>query len=116
MAGASLRFGARGAVEGRSVKSPQEEVVMIRTAARNTLLLAAALLTTGGVMASCSGKKSSSTDLARELGSVQLAIRLASGAEIRSVAYTISGNAITPRTGTIDVSGSNAAPSVLVTG
>ena len=89
---------------------------MIRTAARNTILLAAAALMTSGAVVSCSGKKGTSSNVARaDVGSVSLQLRLASGAEIRTVSYTISGNGITPRTGTIDVTG-NASPSLLVTG
>jgi hypothetical protein len=90
---------------------------MIRISARNTILLAAAALVTSGAVVSCSGKKgATTTDIERaDVGSVSLQLRLASGAEIRTVSYSITGNGITPRTGTIDVSG-NASPSILVTG
>lgn len=89
---------------------------MIRNGARNTILLAAAALLSTGVMVGCSGKKAATgTDLARDVGSVTMAI-LVGGAEVKKVDYTVSGNGITPITGSVDVTGQATTVSVLING
>jgi hypothetical protein len=89
---------------------------MIRNGARNTVLLAAAALLMSGAVAGCSGKKSGAkTDLARDVGSVTMAI-VVGGAEIKKVDYSVTGNGITPITGSVDVTGQATTVSVLING
>jgi hypothetical protein len=88
---------------------------MIRSAASRALLLTAAMLAIGGIGGvSCSGKKS--THEAHTTGAVDLALMTSPGVTINTVSYTITGNGITPITGSIDVSAPGATVSLLISG
>jgi hypothetical protein len=93
--------------------------VMIRTVAKKMSLLAVAALFMGSVAAvSCSNKNDSAPLAAdrADYGSVGLALKLANGADIASIGYKITGNGITPITGTIPLTDPTATVSVQVKG
>jgi len=71
---------------------------MRRTISR-AALLAAAVITAGTAFVNCSKKQTDD-----DVGSVSLALTLSPGVIVNTVTYTISGNGITPLTGSIDVS------------
>jgi hypothetical protein len=77
------------------------------------MLLAVGALALGAVAVNCNGNKKEPT---QDLGTARLAIMTSPGVNIATVNYTISGNGITPRTGTIAVSNPGATVSVLVSG
>jgi hypothetical protein len=88
---------------------------MIRTAASKAVLLAAAVLFTGATTVSCS-KKSNSSD---SVGSVGMAVVLSPGVTVNSVSYAITGGVpplTAPISGTINVTGTSATVSLLVSG
>lgn len=84
---------------------------MIRTAAKRAMLLAIATLFAGAAV-SCSGKKPDPSNL----GTVGLEVVVSPGVEIHSVSYRVSGNGITPITGSIAVADPGATVSILLSG
>jgi cysteine-rich repeat protein len=87
---------------------------MIRSSASKALFLAAATLLAGAVGASCNSKRDTASS--HDVGSVSLALRLSSGVNVDKVDYKISGNGITPITGSVTVSDPGATVSILVNG
>jgi hypothetical protein len=93
----------------------QEESVMMSTAARKAVFLAAASLFVGAVSVNCSKKTSDKHD--DTVGAVALELTLPSGQELRTVNFEIRNAAdMVVRSGSIDVSGQNSQPAVLITG
>lgn len=83
---------------------------MKRAAVLKTVLAATGMLGLAMAIVDCSHRSASA-----HTGSVQFALKLSSGAEIKTVDYLITGNGIAPITGSIDVSKFNVA-SALVSG
>jgi len=79
------------------------------------VMLTAAMLFSSAAFINCSSTKSNRT-VVTEVGSVGLAVRLSPGVDVDTVDYKITGNGITPVTGTIVVSDPGASVSVLVNG
>lgn len=55
-------------------------------------------------------------DIAADAGSAQMSLSLPNGSTVNTVSYSITGNGITPITGTVDVSSAGAKISFLVSG
>ncbi|HXI55539.1 MAG TPA: hypothetical protein VNO55_05745, partial [Polyangia bacterium] len=88
---------------------------MIRSETTKAVLLTAAALFTSAAFVNCSSTKNTTT-AAADVGSVGLAVKLSTGVNVDKVDYKISGNGITPVTGSIAVSDPGATISVLVNG
>ncbi|MES1205401.1 MAG: hypothetical protein ABUS79_05640 [Pseudomonadota bacterium] len=86
---------------------------MTRLVARKAVFLAAAVLATGTATMGCSKKDSGRSD---NVGSIGMAIVLSPGVVINSVTYSITGNGITPITGSVNVAGAGSTVSLLVQG
>jgi hypothetical protein len=84
---------------------------MIRTKFSNSVLVAAAVVASGAMVVNCSSKGSDKD----HVGSANLALTLPGGGIVNTVTYTITGNGITPRNGSIDVTNKTTA-TALVTG
>jgi hypothetical protein len=98
-----------------SFQRTEEEIVMIRSATSKAVLLTAAALFTSAAFVNCSSTKNTTT-AAADVGSVGLAVKLSTGVNVDKVDYKVSGNGITPVTGSIVVSDPGATVSVLVNG
>jgi hypothetical protein len=77
---------------------------------KTTALLAVALMSASIAVVGCRSK----TD--ENVGNAKVALTLPNGATVNKVNYTITGNGITPITGSVDVSGVGATVSFLVSG
>jgi hypothetical protein len=84
---------------------------MIRTTFSKSVLLAAAMVASGAIVINCSSKGSDKD----QVGSANLALTLPGGGIVNTVTYSITGNGITPRNGSIDVTNKTTA-TALVTG
>ena len=88
---------------------------MIRSATSKAVLLTATVLLSSTAFVNCSNTKNTSNAVT-DTGSVGLAVKLSTGVTVDKVSYTISGNGITPVTGTILTTDPGATISVLVNG
>jgi hypothetical protein len=89
---------------------------MIRSSASKAVMLTAAMLFSGTAFVNCSSTKNTTANVVSDTGSVGLAVKLSPGVNVDKVDYKISGNGITPVTGSIVVSDPGASVSVLVNG
>jgi hypothetical protein len=95
----------------------RENRQMIRTAAGRAMLFAVATLFVGATVTNCNNGGTRKTDSERaDAGSVTLAIRLSPGVEIKKVDYKVTGNGITPITGSVDTTNVATTATVLITG
>jgi len=89
---------------------------MIRTSTSKAVVLTAALLFSSTAFINCSSTKNTAPTVAADVGTVGLAVKLSPGVDVDKVDYKITGNGITPVTGSIVVSDPGASVSVLVNG
>lgn len=87
---------------------------MIRTSASRALLLAVATLVTGATIVNCSSKQTATSH--DNLGAVGVSLTLSNGSTVNQAGYKISGNGITPVTGTVAVTDPAAKVTFFVNG
>jgi hypothetical protein len=113
----SLLKGQRGAERSGAIDKQVEEVVVTKTVFYGgsiALLMTLAGVTIPACSSSLSDHSASSQTADEHSGSLGLDLTIGGGVVLSTINYTISGNGITPITGTIPVDAGGATASILI--